>query len=220
MPSDKSEASLLPEPPLQTEYEIPLSDNEIMHLGRFAAVFSQVDYLLNEAISALTKSPWWAANIMLDNVTTGPKLQMLRKIIKKTEADPAVDSEARTLATKAADALASLLDKRNHVVHGMWSQQLVTPQRAVKPACFLHRFADGPVFASELKNLATKGAEVTRLLGDLLTHLSPEDQQRPWTEPRKMFVTDRPVAELGWFLGERGLKKMSYPNPGDTLKST
>jgi hypothetical protein len=197
-----------------TEYEIPLTDDELRELGRFTAVFSQVDYLLNEAISALTKTPWWAMSLMLESATTGPKVNMLKKILPEIR-----DKEAKRLASDAYDRLVKLIDKRNHVIHGMWARQLVTPQKTVKPACIFMRNKDAPVFTDELHKLADKGAKITRLLDDLLTHLAPKGAGNDvWTKPRQLHVTDRDTSELGWFLGGAELTAASYPTPGAKLR--
>lgn len=200
--------------PLESEYEIPLTDEELLELGRFTAIFSQVDFLLNEAISALTKTPWWAMAIMLETATTGPKVHMLGKILPNIK-----DPRARHLATEARELLLKLLDKRNHVIHGMWAKHIITPQRAVKPACMFMRYKDKPVFPEDLRKLSIKGAKITRYLGELLTHLAPPDSKAPkWTNPRQMLVTDRDTSELGWLLGGAELSAMGYPNPGGRLR--
>ena len=198
-----------------TEYEIPLSDDELRELGRFQAIFSQVDFLLNEAISALTETPWWAMSIMLETATTGTKLNMLRKILPDVK-----DKVARHLASEATSLLSRIIERRNHVVHGMWARQLVTPQKAVKVACHFQRHKDNPVFPEELRKLSDKGAKATRYLGDLLTHLAPpEPTQAPWTAPRTLVVSDRDVSELGWYLGRGELAGMGPPNRGRTLRA-
>ncbi len=201
-----------PEP---TEYELPLSDDELRELGRFTAVFSQVDFLLNEAISALTKTPWWAMSLMLESATTGPKVNMLKKILPQIK-----DKEAKRLSTDVYERMLKLIDKRNHVIHGMWAQQMITAQKTVKPACVFMRNKDAPIYTEDLRKLADKGARVSRSLGDLLTHLAPKGVgDDAWVKPRRLLVTDRDTSELGWILGGAELSATGYPNPGGKLRA-
>ncbi|MGE0035964.1 MAG: hypothetical protein AB7S93_10040 [Xanthobacteraceae bacterium] len=203
------------QPPKPTEFEIPLSEAELAELGRFTAVFSQVDFLLGEAISLLTGTPWWAMQLMLENASIGPKLNVLRKIIPDVK-----DKEAKRLAKEACDRMAKLLDRRNHVIHGLWARQIISAQRKATPACIFQKFSENYVPPDQLRDLSDRGASVTRYLGDLLTHVSAQKRgvnPDKWTRPRRLLVTDQPVEAPGSPLRDVPLTRMGYPNPGGTL---
>ena len=47
----------------QAEYEVPLTDGELLDLGRVTAILSQIDVLLTEALSSASRTPAGAAYI-------------------------------------------------------------------------------------------------------------------------------------------------------------
>ena len=215
--SDHAEENT-PEP---TEYEIPLTDAMLVELGRFTATFSQVDFLLNEAIGLITKTPWWAMALMLESATTGPKLNMLRKCLSDI-----ADKESKRLAKDACDRMQRLIEKRNHVVHGMWARRVNPPEpgknpndRTSRPVCMFWRYKDSPVEASDLRKLTNRAAKVSRLLGDLNNRLSPLPTMKAdkWTAPRRLILTDKPVNQTEWLQGAE-LTHTGYPTPSHKLR--
>ena len=59
-------------PEVESEYEIPLTPDQLRDLGRFTAICSQIDFLMGEAISLITKTPWWAMTAMLGQRSNRP----------------------------------------------------------------------------------------------------------------------------------------------------
>ena len=73
------------------------------------------------------------------------------------------------------------------------------------------------MFAEDLGTITNKGAKVTRLLGDLISRLSPVLSPRGG-KPRRMFVTDENIDEVpDWLGGPAQLQKLGYANPGQVL---
>lgn len=201
------------EPDLEpAEYEIPLTDYMLIELGRFSAVFSQVDYLLSVAISMTTKTPFWAMQVMLDNATSGTKINMFRKIVPKIE-----DKKAKEIAKDALDRLNKIVQPRNYIMHGLWAQVADFSAKKVRPGCTTIGMNPDVVWPEELRKLSNKGAKISRLLGDLNEHLSPVKDQK-WTKPRRLVVATQNVDLDNWpdWLGVSApLTKQGYPDPGE-----
>lgn len=207
------------EPPAleTTEYELPLSGEQFAELGRFTAICSQIDALMGEAISLLTETPWWAMTLMLENTTTGARVNLLRKFLPDIK-----NKEAKHLTQDICDRMGAIVETRNQIIHGLWARQTISAQKAVKPACVRMRGSSKPVFADDLRKLSNKAAKVTRLLGNLLGILSPVYAETPWTKPRRLFVADCHWDKVpDWLSGQLGespeLRKAGYPGLGDTL---
>lgn len=200
-----------------TEYEIPLNEQQLSDLGRFTAICSQIDSLLGEAIGLHTKTPWWAMVLMLDNTTTGGRVNLLRKIIPDVP-----DKAARSLTKDICDRMGSVLETRNQIIHGLWARQTISAQKSVKPACVMMRGKAKPIFAQDLRKLSNKAAQVTRMLGKLLAILSSVYAKEPWVKPRRLFVSDGNWDKIpDWLSGQLGespeLRKADYPGLGDSL---
>ena len=112
-----------------TYYEIPLTFERSAELGRLSAVFAQVDHLLNELLAYHFKIPFWMLQLTLEGATTGPRVNVLRKFAA-TIKDKAIREETENVC----DAVNGLIDKRNHIVHGLWVFQIISAQKTVKPA--------------------------------------------------------------------------------------
>lgn len=197
---------------VESEYEIPLAPGHLQNLGILTALCSQIDFLMGEAISSLTKTPWWAMTAMLDSATTGPRLAALRKITSQVR-----DPKTKSLARKAVSEISRFIETRNHVIHGLWAIQVLEAQKTTKPGCYFNRQSDKPVLAEDLPKLVLRATKITRLLGELIEHISPTGAQ-PWTKPRRLFVANKDWDEVpDWLQAPASLRKKDYPNPGETM---
>src|SRR5437763_515993 len=96
-------------------FKISLSEEELADLGRLSAAWSQVDFMLAVLIAFVTATELKSMFLFLESATTGVRLAMLRKIAKDIPHE-----EGKVNAKRICERLGKLIERRNHVVHGMW----------------------------------------------------------------------------------------------------
>jgi hypothetical protein len=154
-----------------SEFTFPLSDEELMELGRFFALWGQMDLMICMALSQLTNCTLPATLAFVGATTTGPKLTLLQR--QKVR-----DQETAAHLKQTCKRIARLLDDRNHFAHGMWGIH-TDDKRVQRAACYFPRESvDDPLYADRLPKLCDDVAVITRDLGKLMSLLNPEYHQR------------------------------------------
>jgi hypothetical protein len=178
------------------EYEITLSDDELIELGRFCALWSQMDMLICLALSLLTDCDLKATLAFLGATTTGPKLNLLRQQETQTN-----DPDIANMISAICREIARLVDDRNHIVHGIWGMHTDDKGKARAGSFFPRKGVDAPLYADRLKDLCERVADVTRDLGKLLSKLNKNFLQQD--DPKVFWFSSRPPAgtrQEEWFL--------------------
>ena len=106
------------EPKLISAFEIVLSEEQLEDLGRFTALFSQIDAMLFQIIAGVSKTPPKNLMALIEGTTSGQRLKMLRRLGKEM-----ADQSAKRKVKDACSSFGKLIDKRNHIMHGLWSLQ-------------------------------------------------------------------------------------------------
>jgi hypothetical protein len=75
------------------EFLIPLSNDELLEFGTFTAVWSQIDVLMLWLIAHITKSDFFQLELIMENMTTGPRVNILKKLCAESK-DP-IDKEIK-----------------------------------------------------------------------------------------------------------------------------
>jgi hypothetical protein len=154
-----------------SEYEIPLSDEELVDLGRFFALWGQMDLMICMVLSLLTNCTLPAPLTFLGGSTTGPKLNLLQRQKVRNEGTAAH-------LKQTCSRIGKLLDDRNHIAHGMWG--IHTDDRGAERAgsYFPRRGVDDPLYTDRLSELCEDVASITRDLGKLMTLVNPNYHQQ------------------------------------------
>lgn len=155
--------------PVEPEFEITLSNDQLRELGRFTATWSQIDFLLTQIVTTVCNTdPMIMLNVFLDNSTTGALLNTLRKL------NPYLpNAQAKTLAQEITNKLGSLLDRRNHLIHGIWGLYWDFEKNKLKPACHYQRNAGKQIYAKEIASLADSAAKESLRVAGLLRIILP-----------------------------------------------
>src|SRR5438046_601542 len=66
--------------PTPPEFLIPLSNAELQELGTFTAIWSQIDSIMLTIVHQLTGTPLGALQLMMETMTTGPRINLLKKL--------------------------------------------------------------------------------------------------------------------------------------------
>jgi hypothetical protein len=160
-----------PEPP---EWIIPLSNSELVELGTFTAIWSQIDWILKEIIGHLGRIEPFALVLLSENMTTGPRVNLITRLCQD-ESD-----EIMQALKKLCDDNGGLIDSRNHVVHGLWGvhweHEVDGPPT---PACLYQKGKRDPIAAEKLVELSNRAAKFCRSLGRLLEQLTKTVNTRP-----------------------------------------
>jgi hypothetical protein len=135
---------------IESAFQIPLYRSQLEALGRLAVIFGQIDFLMTGIISHLLYIDTMAGFTQMDDVTSGRKLGILRKNLYRVK-----NLEARTLLEQFDDAMGGLVERRNHVFHGIWGWHLKDGKS--RPGCYYPKKKDVTVYPEKL-------AEYGRLL--------------------------------------------------------
>jgi len=105
-----------PEEWILPAYRVALSADEAFMLGTFTAIWGQIDFFIGLCTAALLKTEFYAAEVLMQNMTTGPRLNLFMSLIRERVSDKAVSA----LAKEFNSGLSALIEKRNQLMHGMW----------------------------------------------------------------------------------------------------
>jgi hypothetical protein len=181
---------------IRPEYKITLSDDELIELGRFSALWSQMDMLICLVLSMLTGCDLKATLAFLGATTTGPKLNLLRQ--QETETD---DPEITNLIKSICKEIGRVVDDRNHIVHGIWGMHTDDKGKSRAGSYFPRKGVDAPLYADQLTDLCERVADITRDLGKLLSQVNKDFPQQ--NDPKVFWFSSHPPAgtkKEEWFL--------------------
>lgn len=137
-----------------TAYEIPLTERQLIHLGRITATWAQVEFFIDRLLMlALDMTPT-AFDEVYSAVMVGTRLDHLDAACLTVD-----DAEQRAaLAAFVASALKVKRD-RNHAVHGLWGLRVRRDQSY--PAARHRKTPGTPLRAERLKRLETDIAQAS-----------------------------------------------------------
>jgi hypothetical protein len=174
--SEFVESSPMSHVPLdQPAYAVPLRDEELASLGYFSAIWSQLDYWTGITIAFLLSTDIVAAETFMENMTTGPRINLLRRLVPRLR-----DDEAQKLAKGYCKDMSVLIEKRNHLLHGIWGWSGKTKDDPTfHAASYYPKRRDETIFASELVELCTKAARQTHVIIKIQRLISGYDIPTP-----------------------------------------
>lgn len=139
------------------KFRITLTAAETLEVGRLSVVWGQIDHFVLCSVSMLLAKDLSAGVALLGTLTTGPLVNQLNKARVRIE-----DEEIQNLTKKFCEDMGPLIDKRNHLMHGIWGVHLPgkDPTKG-KPACFFTKHSTKPLFPQEVTKLANDAARQT-----------------------------------------------------------
>lgn len=149
------------------DYILPLNDEELRELGTFTALWSQIDWMLFLTISRLTGTDLAHLHLMTENMTTGPRVNLLKKICS----DQPTDTNKKL--KKLCEDNSGLIEDRNHITHGLWAILWDRENQTVAAACMYAKNKRASILASKLEELSNRAAKFSNALGALLEQLDP-----------------------------------------------
>ncbi|MDF1608411.1 hypothetical protein PZ897_09505 [Hoeflea sp. YIM 152468] len=154
--------------PTPPNYLIPLSNDELLELGTFTAIWSQIDWILLTGISLVTKTEFAHIHSLMETTTTGPRLSALRKLCQKNP------NTANTAIKKLCIDNSGLIEDRNHIIHGLWSVKWdQTVSWEPQAACFFQKSNNAPIPATKLRELSNRAARFSNQLAAAISKLNP-----------------------------------------------
>jgi len=140
--------------PVLPAYQIPLNADQLTLLGVFCAIWSQIDYFAGLTIAKLLKTPIGSAEMFMENMTTGPRINFLRRLSSKIE-----DENTKKAAKAFCKDMGALIDDRNHLLHGMWGWRTAKDPKDMFAASYYPKRGDEPIAAAKLLTLCNRAAE-------------------------------------------------------------
>ena len=139
-------------------FEVPLADDELVMLGRIAAVFSQIDELLTWLICSVHGIAYEQYDLFLGSRMLSTRVDALREGLDRVS-----DAQAVAAASAFIEEIKRIIPERNLAMHGCWGRftrdyenYRVGPYSRSKP--------NQRLFADQLPALYEKACKASRLL--------------------------------------------------------
>jgi hypothetical protein len=172
-------------------YRIPLTPESAGWIGAFVVIWGQIDYFMGVCIAALLKIDLLAAETLMQNMTTGPRLNLFYKLAKANLPEP-----MKCVAKDFNSDLSSLIDKRNHIMHGMWGYQTATPPQTSRSGIYYSKNPDDPLLIEELPEIIKKVSEKSHQIVAIAQHLTGFSWDHNAANPPSFFFGRDPPP--GW----------------------
>lgn len=101
-------------------------------LGRFSIIWAQIDVSLTTSICKLVEVDMYGGQILMEGMTTGPRLNIFRGQYKSKIKDPVYLDRSK----KFCEKMNSLIEHRNHLSHGTWGFHCDNQSKVKTPACY------------------------------------------------------------------------------------
>ena len=120
-----------PPPPPDPVYTIPLTDDELIVLGRITAVWAHVEFALDKILVAVHGIDHGQLGLFVGDKQIGAKAAMFRQSLPRI-----TDAGARGLALAACEAVSAAIGDRNLAAHGMWGFDVHHETRTTTAAAY------------------------------------------------------------------------------------
>jgi hypothetical protein len=174
-------------------FRVSLTQEDLALIGEFTVVWGQIDFLLSMCIAKVIGAEPGAAYALMENMTTGPRLNMFYKYAKER----IEDSDIKLKVTKFNKGLSPLIDKRNHLMHGVWGFHIAggnTP--TFTKASFYVKTRNTPLFVDDLPKMIKAAKEQSHIINAISHHLFDKGPADPATEEDFFFGTSPPTEML------------------------
>ena len=132
-------------------FRVPLNSTQLQELGQLAVTWGQIDTMMLNAISQLSKIDGQTAYVLLEGTTSGVRLNVLGKLI------PRIDNEGfQKLAREFYERMSSLITKRNHIMHGLWGWRVDRKTNIGTPACYFSKESEKDILATDLTDIVAR----------------------------------------------------------------
>lgn len=146
----------------QAAFEIPLSDYELMLLGRITAIWSHIELVVDVLLRELHKIDQQQFEEFFGDKQMGNKLSALMRCASRSPHQNAKDQISAFDAT-----ITPLLTDRNHVVHGLWGHRIDRAGKIKEPAAHSHKRRETPFNSSRPRELCNRLATASIMADDL-----------------------------------------------------
>lgn len=157
-------------PDITPAFRIPLDENYLAQIGVLSVVWSQIDFFLIQAISRILSIDPDKIEFFLETTTTGGRVNTLRKLV------PAIhDDKVKKKTKDFLEKIGPLIDKRNHVMHGMWGYFIPKGKKQTRPAAHFRRRSDKPMFPNDMLQIIIDAFEASHLIFQIQHSLMGSD---------------------------------------------
>jgi hypothetical protein len=168
-------------------FTIPLNDQQLKLLGKLTATWAQIDHSVTELIAILLDMPAFAVTTLLETATSGVLINRLRSLSAMIE-----DDEERKQIKEFCTRMGGLIEKRNHITHGMWGWHIETPQQRVRPMCHYPKAREKPIHVNELADILSRVIAESHKAKNIVMNFRPEPRSKqPIKVPLDRRETDR-----------------------------
>lgn len=166
---------------------------ELAYIGLFTVVWGQIDFLMGACLAKLANCDYGGAFVLMEGMTSGPRLNLFLRLAKDHVEDESILKDIKKFHADAS----AVLEKRNHVVHGIFGYYSDSNDKPPRAAAFFVKKPKEPLFTSELLDLIDKAKALSHLLNSVAHRLLPIGQWKPH-EPEDFFFGPVQPGGLSW----------------------
>jgi hypothetical protein len=179
------------EPSRFTAFRVPFDPNQASLIGLFTAIWSQIDSQIELCVAKLLDVPLSGAAILMEAMTTGPRVNLFGRLARERIADEAI----KKVAKKFCADMSALIDKRNHIMHGMWGFHVDQQKKTTIPAASYSKYRGSPILITDMPKIIADVARQTHAIAAVYRHLYKLEEPPAEGEQPAMFFGDGPPPE-------------------------
>lgn len=155
-------------------FKIPLTDAQLLALGRLTAIWSQIDFVIDFALEGAFDVSAATRETLIGERMVGAKIVLLERGCEALSAGN-LKAKIGTFITLTK----AIKNKRNHACHGVWAWRTHPVEAKIKVCARQARDPSTPLKPSELAGLVKAAAACARAGADVLELLNGEPIARP-----------------------------------------
>ncbi|WP_029066523.1 hypothetical protein [Labrenzia sp. DG1229] len=145
-------------------FNVPLSEEDFIQLGKLTSAWSQIDHLLLMSISKMLNISLRDCELLFDTAAAGVRINAFKKLAKNLG-----NPEVKALADEFVSKSAPVLGKRNHIAHGVWGLFAAEGGQPRVAACYHPPNKKGLVYADELGAIVETAVSVANILAKFVS---------------------------------------------------
>jgi hypothetical protein len=132
-------------------YAVHLDEQELSILGRFLVSWGQLDFLVKNLICEIIKTDLFYGEFVFKNITSGALFTLFQDLGKTID-----DKDFKLMAKKFSASALQILDKRNHIVHGVWGLEVAPESSSLLKAAYHKKNEQKPIYIGEISDICNK----------------------------------------------------------------
>lgn len=175
----------------QPAYEIPLTDEELLLVGKIGIMWAQIDEFFNQVIRITLDMPSDLFEHFLADRMIGSKKDTFKRYAKMIP-----NPETRKRAHHLIEKIENVLPKRNLAFHGCWGSYVVnTKPHTLRAGAFNRQKPKQRLYAYEIEQLYRDVCEISHLVTEYWRRVDEVSFETKGGAPRILFAKKEELRE-------------------------